>query len=188
MQKECHSRVPRGYETDDRASRRGILLSTDVFARSASRAVLEDQCTTTSRASPLDLCPATPLSLKVRWLFHSEGVEDHCWYGGCDNLCRSSSRSVCSSSPHDRRPRCAGLARGMPARQRWYGNCGNDIRRQARPCAKDTPHRDRSGSGARGAEHHTLPCGDVNALKGAAQPGGLWCGNHVSETFIESKE
>ena len=147
------------------------MLSIDVLSRSASRAVLEGKRTTTSRASPLDLCPATPLSLKVRWLFHSEGVEDHCWYGGYENPCRGSSRSVCSCSPYHRRPRCSGLAGEMLARQRWYGNCGNDTRRQARPCAKDTPCRDRSGSGARGAEHHTLPCGDVNALKGATRRG-----------------
>jgi hypothetical protein len=114
---------------------------------------------------------ALQMSLKVRWLFHSEGVEDRCRYGGYENPCRGSSRSVCACSPHARRPRCSGLSRGMPACQRWYGNCGNDIRRQARPCAKDTPHRDRSGSGARGAEHHTFPCGDVNALKGAARRG-----------------
>src|SRR5215510_8781817 len=74
MQKECHSLVPREYEADDRGT--SILLSIDMLSSSAFRAVLEGQRTTTSRASPLNLCPATPLSLKVRWLFHSDGVVD----------------------------------------------------------------------------------------------------------------
>ena len=102
--------------------RHGILLSIDVLSSSASRSALEGQHSTTSRAPPLDLWPATPLSLKVRWLFHSEGVEDYCWYGGYENPWGESSRSVCSCSPHDRSLAALVFHAGC-----WHASFGTEI-------------------------------------------------------------